>query len=240
MKKPIKALVLAAGVGSRLRPITLNTPKCLVKIDQKCLLQIWLEKLSFLGCKDVLINTHYLHDQVNEFLSQYQVKDMNISVVHEKKLLGTAGTLIENIDFFKNSLGLVLHADNMTDDNLQNIFHEHSKKHQNCILTMLTFKTTTPKTCGIVLTNQEGIVESFHEKEDHPPGNIANGAIYCFDEEFQEFIKKIFPKPFDISKDIVPLLIGKIQTCYTNKTFMDIGNPKSLEKAQRFWRNKLR
>ena len=67
MKKPIKALLLAAGEGTRLRPITLSVPKCLVKIDQKSLLQIWLEKLSKLGCKEVLINTHYLHEQVYEY-----------------------------------------------------------------------------------------------------------------------------------------------------------------------------
>ena len=104
---------------------------------------------------------------------------------------------------------------------------------------MLTFKTKNPSLCGIVETNNEEILIGFHEKKNNPPGDIANGAIYAFDEEFLKFIKKIKPKPFDISKDIIPKLIGRIQTCYTKEMFMDIGNPESLEKAQKFWENKL-
>ena len=68
MTKPIKALLLAAGMGTRLRPLTLKIPKCLVKIDNKCLLQIWLDKLFLIGCKEVLINTHYLHEEVENFI----------------------------------------------------------------------------------------------------------------------------------------------------------------------------
>jgi len=239
MKKPIKALLLAAGMGSRLRPITLKIPKCLVKIDNKCLLEIWLDKLFLIGCKEVLINTHYLHEEVKNFLQNYDSKDMLITNTYEEELLGTAGTLEKNLNFFSNSLGLVLHADNMTDDNLQNLVNTQLKSKENCILSMLTFKTKNPSLCGIVETNNEQILIGFHEKKNNPPGNIANGAIYAFDEEFLKFMKKIKPKPFDISKDIIPKLIGRIQTCYTNEMFIDIGNPESLEKAQKFWENKL-
>lgn len=239
MTKPIKALLLAAGMGTRLRPITLKIPKCLVRIDNKCLLQIWLDKLFLIGCKEVLINTHYLHEEVKNFLQNYDSKDMLITNSYEEELLGTAGTIEKNLDFFSNSLGLVLHADNMTDDNLQNLVKTQRKKGGECILSMLTFKTKTPSLCGIVETDNEEILIGFHEKKDNPPGNIANGAIYAFDEEFLKFIKKIKPKPFDISKDIIPKLIGRIQTCYTKEMFIDIGSPESLEKAQKFWENKL-
>ena len=239
MTKPIKALLLAAGMGTRLRPITLKIPKCLVKIDNKCLLQIWLDKLFLIGCKEVLINTHYLHEEVENFLQNYDSKDMIITNTYEEELLGTAGTLEKNLNFFSNSLGLVLHADNMTNDNLQNLINTQRERKENCILSMLTFKTKNPSLCGIVETNHEEILIGFHEKKNNPPGNIANGAIYAFDEDFLKFIKNIKPKPFDISKDIIPKLIGRIQTCYTKEMFMDIGNPESLEKAQKFWENKL-
>ena len=62
----IKTLLLAAGLGTRLRPITLKTPKCLVEIDGIPLLGIWLEKLNNIGCDEVLINTHYLNEQVEK------------------------------------------------------------------------------------------------------------------------------------------------------------------------------
>ena len=66
----IKALLLAAGLGTRLRPLTLKTPKCLVEIDGTPLLGIWLEKLNKIGCHEVLINTHYLNEKVENYLSK--------------------------------------------------------------------------------------------------------------------------------------------------------------------------
>ena len=98
-----KALLLAAGLGTRLRPITINTPKCLVKIGNLPLLEIWLTKLKNAGCESVLINTHYLSDQIDNFLQNKRFGDMKITTSYEPVLLGTAGTLINNSDFFKSS-----------------------------------------------------------------------------------------------------------------------------------------
>ena len=69
MKKTIKALLLSAGLGTRLRPLTNHTPKCLIKVKGVPLLETWLNKLEKLGCEEVLINTHYLGDLVKEFLA---------------------------------------------------------------------------------------------------------------------------------------------------------------------------
>ena len=103
--------MLAAGCGTRLRPITENIPKCLVPIGGKPLLQIWLERLSEAGFGPFLINTHYLHERVVEFVRESPFSNQ-ISLVYEPELLGTAGTLINNIDFFQGKDGMVLHADN--------------------------------------------------------------------------------------------------------------------------------
>ena len=96
----MKAILLAAGLGTRLRPITDTTPKCLVPIGSKPLLQIWLERLSEAGIGPFLINTHYLADQVKTFVEESAFRK-KITLVHENHLLGTAGTLIENLDFSK-------------------------------------------------------------------------------------------------------------------------------------------
>ena len=68
MKRTIKALLLSAGLGTRLRPLTINIPKCLVPIKGKALLEIWLDKLSDVCVKDFLINTHYLPEKVESFI----------------------------------------------------------------------------------------------------------------------------------------------------------------------------
>ena len=74
MSKPIKSLLLAAGLGTRLRPLTLNKPKCLVEINKKPLLELWIDKLKDINTQGIIINTHYLADQVTNFLySKYRL-----------------------------------------------------------------------------------------------------------------------------------------------------------------------
>ena len=112
MTKPFRALLLAAGLGTRLRPITLHTPKCLVPIQGEPLLGLWLRHLDFIGCDSVLINTHHLAEEVEVFLKSWQSSTMSVETVYEPVLLGTAGTLLANQGFFGNATGLLIHADN--------------------------------------------------------------------------------------------------------------------------------
>ena len=93
----MRALLLAAGLGTRLRPITDTIPKCLVPINGAPLLQIWLERLTEAGIGPFLINTHYLEEQVKTFLEESAFLE-RAKLIHENYLLGTAGTLIENLD----------------------------------------------------------------------------------------------------------------------------------------------
>ena len=81
-----KALLLAAGLGTRLRPKTITTPKCLVKIGNSTLLDIWLTNLKNAGCEAVLINTHHLSDQVENFLEKKEFGDMKITTTYEPEL----------------------------------------------------------------------------------------------------------------------------------------------------------
>jgi len=97
----MKAILLSAGFGKRLGSLTKNKPKCLLKVNNKAILEIWLEKLFSNNVKEVLINSHYLSDQIKVFVDQSKYKK-KIKLVYERKLLGTAGTLLKNINFFNN------------------------------------------------------------------------------------------------------------------------------------------
>ena len=187
--------------------------------------------MSALGCQEVLINTHYLSEQVNEFILDYESKSMKIITTHEHTLLGTAGTLIKNINFVEGNT-LMIHTDNYTTSNLNGLINAHNKKSKNCLLTMLTFTTDNPRSCGIVEVNQEGIVQAFHEKVIAPPSNLANGAIYIFNKEFVAWLKSQKRQLNDFSNDVLPYLTGKIQTWYTRDFFIDIGTPESLKTAR--------
>ena len=232
MTKAIRSLILAAGFGKRLKPLTIHKPKCLIEIDKKPILESWINKLEGINAEKILINTHYLADQVNYFLDKKFKNDKKIIKSHETELLGTAGTLIAHKDFFLNSTGIMLHADNFTNMSLFKILNAHNKKPKDCLITMLTFNTNNPESCGIVEVNNEKIVIDFHEKVKDAPGNIANGAIYLFDNNFLDWLTEYHPNAKDFSTEILPFLKGKIFTFHTNLPYIDIGTPKKLLEAR--------
>jgi len=106
--KDTRALLLAAGLGTRLKPLTDIWPKCLMPIRNRPLLEYWLSILQKLGTSNVLVNTHYLSEYVEDFIKQPQFIDW-VDSVYEPSLLGTAGTIRNNIKFCKdNTLLLAL------------------------------------------------------------------------------------------------------------------------------------
>ena len=92
----------------------------------------------------------------------------------------------------------------------------------------MVFKTKFPKTCGIVETNKNNVLINFFEKVKDPPGNLANCAVYIFSKEMIDIIKEKYSKSIDISKDIIPNLMGKINIYETKSIFYDIGTKKTL------------
>jgi mannose-1-phosphate guanylyltransferase len=232
MNRPLRALLLAAGLGTRLRPLTLATPKCLVPIAGEPLLGRWLRQLEAAGCEAVLINTHHLANQVVTFVQGWRSKAMTVQTVHEPRLLGTAGTLLANRAFFADATGLLIHADNLMGGDLSGLLQAHARRANLCELTMLTFRTDQPSSCGIVTTDAQGVVTAFDEKVQAPPGNCANGALYGFDPPFLDLLARMSPPPSDFSTEVIPSLMGRIQSWPTDQPYLDIGTPAALAAAQ--------
>ncbi len=226
----MKALLLAAGFGTRLRPLTNTTPKCLVTIKDQALLGIWLERLTQAGIEAFLINTHHLSDQVESYIEDSLYSD-KVTLVQEEKLLGTAGTLIMNLNFFEGRDGLLVHADNYCLANFHDFVQAHNQRPSYCVITMMTFRSETPKTCGIVEIDSEGVVVGFHEKVANPPGNLANGAIYILSPELMQTLATDLHDVSDFSTEVLQRLVGRIYTYETPEYFIDIGSPESLDKA---------
>jgi len=226
----MRVLLLAAGLGSRLRPLTNVVPKCLVTIKGRPLLDIWLERLSAVGMGPFLINTHHLSQQVEAYVKASRFADQ-IELVHETRLLGTAGTLLANLDFFANEECLLIHADNYCLADFKAFLRAHRDRPAECIMTMMTFRTSNPSTCGIVELNKEGVVVGWHEKVSDPPGNLANGAIYLLSVEAVNTLRTQFQSAQDFSVDVVTQLVGRIYSYETNGTFLDIGTPQNYDLA---------
>jgi mannose-1-phosphate guanylyltransferase len=163
---------------------------------------------------------------------------MTVQTVHEPELLGTAGTLLANQEFFSGSTGLLIHADNAMEEDLKDFLAAHRKRQSYCQLTMLTFKTNTPSTCGIVEIDNEQVVQAFYEKLVDQPGNRANGALYAFEQDFLDHLNLMNPAPSDFSTEVISEFIGRIQSWHTQQEYLDIGTPNSLTLAQQLLRNK--
>ena len=231
-KNNLKALLLAAGFGTRLGSLTKSKPKCLMPIKGEPLLGIWIKKLENLGCQEIFINTHYLANQVEDYISSLK-SNVTVNISYETKLLGTANTLMKHKNFFKKGDILLIHADNFTKLDLKAFLKDHKKRNRDCLLSMVTFETNYPKSCGIVSTNKDGIMINFEEKPLNPKSKIANGAIYAFNYKLFKYIEEIKLKNEvnDFSKDVLPFLKNKVNTFHTKDILIDIGTPTNLKLA---------
>jgi mannose-1-phosphate guanylyltransferase len=226
----MRALLLAAGLGTRLRPLTDKTPKCLVTIKDQVLLGIWLERLTQAGIESFLINIHHLPDQVKSYIEGSVYSD-KVTLVQEKRLLGTAGTLIENLSFFEGQDGLLVHADNYCMANFYDFIQAHNQRPPYCVITMMTFRSETPENSGVVELDSKGVVVGFHEKVVNPPGNLANGAVYILSPELIHMLATDLHEVSDFSTEVIQRLMGRIYTYETQEYFIDIGSPESYLKA---------
>ena len=121
--------------------------------------------------------------------------------------------------------------------NLKDFLAAHRQRQSYCKLTMLTFNTNTPSSCGIVEIDDKEVVQAFYEKLVDPPGNRANGALYAFEQDFLDHLNLMIPKPSDFSTEVIPRLLGRIQSWRTNQTYLDIGTPQALISAQKLIRD---
>jgi mannose-1-phosphate guanylyltransferase len=121
----VKAFLLAAGVGSRLRPITDTIPKCMVPVDGRPMLDIWLDALDRAGIDEVLVNLHHLPDVVRRHLND-RVGRPSVRTFFEPVLLGSAGTLKANQAWVgADEMFLACNADNLTDFDLRSLIEAH-------------------------------------------------------------------------------------------------------------------
>ena len=222
----MKALLLAAGLGSRLLPITNHIPKCLVLIDGKPLIDYWIEELIKLDFEKIFINTHHLNYKVETHINNSLHKE-KIFLIHEDKLLGTGGTLFKLRNELKDSMSLIAHADNYFEENLKNLINSYTNKPKDCLMTMMTFEVSNSKNFGIVKKNKKNIVTNFYEKRN-VDCKEANAAIYCLDPKIFK-TNYINSKLNDISLELIPKLINKINVYKTDKFYIDIGSHENLE-----------
>jgi mannose-1-phosphate guanylyltransferase len=228
----MKAVLLAAGLGTRLRPLTDATPKCLVRIGDRALLDIWLDAFEHAGVDHVLVNTHHLAGQVEEQVAR-RTGGPEVTLVFEETLRGSAGTLraargfLEDEPFF-----LTVNADNLTDFDLRHLIEAHESS--GLPATVTAFRAPRPEECGILAVS-DGVLVGFEEKPRRPRGEVANAGLYAFSPTVLDLVDG--PDPVDLGTHLLPRLVGRARVLDIGTAYLaDIGTPQALAEARSAWR----
>jgi mannose-1-phosphate guanylyltransferase len=229
----VKAVLLAAGLGTRLRPLTDATPKCLVRVGDRTLLDIWLDALGDLGVDEVLVNTHHLAGEVAVHVAS-RPGGPPVRLLHEGTLRGSAGTLRAARDLLADAPSfLAVNADNLTDYDLADLVSAHAAG--GALATLTAFHAPRPSECGILEVSGDGRLVGFEEKPTHPRGDLANAGLYAFDLEVLDLIEQ--PEPCDIGRHLLPRLVGRARVVGIGNAYLrDIGTPAALSEARSTWR----
>lgn len=226
----MKALLLAAGFGSRLGNITKVTPKPLVKVGDSPILEFCLDQLVQSGITEVVVNTHYRADQMETFFESYS-SPLKVTLSYEESLLGTAGTLKKHFNTLSTDDFLVMHADNYFSDSIVRFALAHKKREVGIYGTLGTFESQNPSNCGVLILNSDKTIREFHEKVENPPSNLANAAIYFFTPEVGTQLFQLSEEENDLSKHLIPKIMNELFTHNFNGLFVDIGTPEGLKLA---------
>jgi mannose-1-phosphate guanylyltransferase len=227
----VKAFLLAAGVGSRLRPITDTIPKCMLPIGDRPLLDIWLDAFEHSGVDEVLVNLHHLPGVVERHIGA-RSSPPAVRTFFEPELLGSAGTLFANRDWVAGEeLLLVCNADNLTDFDLRSLADFH--RATGAIATLTVFRSEQPSAGGVVELDGTGQVVGFVEKPREPVSDLANAGMYAFHPSVLDQIGG--PPPKDIGYDLLPRLVGRARAMMVDGYFRDIGTADAYQRALEEW-----
>lgn len=226
----MRALLLAGGLGTRLRPLTETVPKCLVEVGGRPLLDYWIDALEAAGIAEALINTHHLPDPVRAHIAEVnRTRDLHLAEAWEPDLLGSAGTVTANRAWGAAAEEVVvIYADNLSDLDLCALLAFH-RSHGDP-MTMALFRTPSPETCGIATLDAAGRITGFVEKPDTPASDLANAGIYVLDRAAWCEIADMHA--FDFGFDVIPAFAGRMRG-YTHAGYhRDIGTHESRAQAE--------
>lgn len=207
----MKAMILAAGKGTRLHPLTENLPKPMVPLNGKPLLEYIIEWLKFYRILELAINIHHHPEVIVNHFGSGKELGVNITYSHEEKLLGTAGA-IKKLSAFFNEPFLVIYGDNLCNCNLARLVEAHYTKGGIGMIAL--FRREETSASGIVEMDRESKIIRFLEKPNKAESfsNLVNSGIYVLDPGIIEHIPST--QPYDFGRDLFPQIILRGEKLY--------------------------
>jgi NDP-sugar pyrophosphorylase family protein len=231
----MKAMLLAAGLGTRLRPLTDNFPKCMVPIAGKPVLEYNLEWLRRYGIHEVLINLHYLPHVVKDYFGDGSNWGMKITYSLEKEVLGTAGGVKKGAWFFDKGAFFVWYGDNLSTCDLNKMYDFHQTKAG--IATIALYQREDVTHSGIVRLDGNDRILCYLEKPslEQAFSHWVNAGIFILEPELLGWIP--VDTYFDFSHDVFPAMLSEGQLLYgyrmsEGEQLWWIDTRKDLERTQ--------
>ncbi|MCS7227976.1 MAG: NDP-sugar synthase [Endomicrobia bacterium] len=228
----MKAFIMAAGLGTRLRPLTYSVPKPLVPIVNTPVIGHLMENLKMNGIKEVVVNLHYRPNLITSFLSDGSRWNLKIIYSYEEKLLGTAGGVKLKQHLFDETF-IVTSGDGLSDINFNALVKYHLSK--KAIATLALKPVDIKLDYGVVSVDANNRITNFYEKPslDKVFSNLVNTGIYVFEPEIFKYIPK--NKFYDFGKQLLPKLVKKSLPVYgyiMKNYWCDVGNLAEYRKSQ--------
>jgi len=231
----MKAIILCAGLGTRLGDLTRDKPKVMMPVGGKPLLQHHIELLRAQGVTDIGINLHYLPDPITGYFGDGKKFGVRIRYSLEKEILGTAGGVKRFAPFLGNEPFWVFYGDNLFVLKLETVVNFH--RERKSAATIVLFEHHEPWTMGVVVTDPNGRVLRFIEKgprESCPAKARVNGGIYLLEARVLDYISP--DKPSDFGRDVFPEMLRRgepLHALFPGIYLEDIGTPERYAKVQK-------
>lgn len=233
----LRAMVLAAGVGSRLEPLSSAVPKPLIRIGGRPVMEHILLLLKKHGFKNVISNTHHLAEQIHEYFKDSEERlGVKTEFRYEKELSGVAGGIRHCKDFLKQGTACIIMGDALTDIDLAALYQKHKEavEKKGCLVTIAMMEVEDTSQFGVIVTDEEARVTQFQEKPkaEEALSSWANTGVYIFEPEVYDYIPSEEEAPFyDVAKNLFPRLLENdkyMQAIPVKKEtyWADLGNPK--------------